>query len=232
MPESELKHIAIIMDGNGRWAQKRFLPRSAGHLAGAEKVMDIVNAAASAGVKYLTVYAFSTENWKRPPKEVEYLMGLLVKFCDKYLPTLIENGICLRCIGRMEGLPEKSRLALEKVISATESCEKFTFTIALNYGGRAEIVDAVNKIMADSSLNGRKISEDDFAKYLYAPDIPDPDLLIRTGGEKRLSNFMLWELSYAELYVTDVLWPDFDQAELQKAIDAFSKRQRRFGDVK
>ncbi|MBR6374516.1 MAG: isoprenyl transferase [Victivallales bacterium] len=229
---TELKHIAIIMDGNGRWAQKRLRPRSAGHLAGTKNIMKVVEAAAKAGVKYLTVYAFSTENWKRPQKEVEYLMGLLPKFCDKYLPEMLEKGIRLRCIGRMDGLPEAARLPLKKALDATEHCDRFTFCVALNYGGRAEIVDAVNKILADRSLAGKSITEDDFAKYLYAPDMPEPDLLIRTGGEKRLSNFLLWEISYSELYVTDVLWPDFGKKELQEAIDAFSKRQRRFGEVK
>ena len=229
---TELKHIAIIMDCNGRWAQKRLSPRSAGHLAGTKNIMKVVEAAAKAGVKYLTVYAFSTENWKRPQKEVEYLMDLLPKFCDKYLPEMVENGIRLRCIGRIDGLPEAAQLALKKALSATAHCDKFTFCVALNYGGRAEIVDAVNKILADGNLAGKSITEDDFARYLYAPDMPDPDLLIRTGGEKRLSNFLLWEISYSELYVTDVLWPAFGEKELQSAIDAFSMRQRRFGDVK
>ena len=232
MSDASLRHIAIIMDGNGRWAQKRLSPRSAGHLAGTRNIMRVLDAAGKAGVKYLTVYAFSTENWKRPKQEVDYLMGLLPKFCDKYVPDMLRNGIRLRCIGRIDGLPDPAREALQKALDATEHCDKFTFCVALNYGGRAEIVDAVNRILADKSRGAEEVTEELFSKYLYAPDIPDPDLLIRTGGEKRLSNFLLWELSYAELYVTDVLWPDFDGKELEKAIDAFGQRQRRFGDVK
>ncbi len=228
----ELRHLAIIMDGNGRWATKRLCPRSAGHLAGTRNIMNVLEAAAKAGIKYLTVYAFSTENWKRPADEVEYLMSLLPKFCDKYLPDMLNNGIRLRTIGRTDALPSPARMAIEKALDATKHCDRITFCVALNYGGRAEIVDAVNRLLADSTRAPGEITEDDFRKYLYAPDIPDPDLLIRTGGEKRISNFLLWELSYSELYVTDTLWPDFDANELNKAIKAFGQRQRRFGGLK
>ena len=206
MPASIPRHVAIIMDGNGRWAQQRGKIRTEGHLEGAKSITRMLEAAGNAGVEYITVYAFSTENWKRPPAEVSFLMNLIPKFCKDKLPDLMKNAA---------------------------NNNKLTFTIALNYGGRAEIIDAVNAILADKSRPAdQKVTEEEFRNYLYAPDLPDPDLLIRTGGEMRISNFLLWELSYAELYVTDVLWPDFDEAEFQKALAAFGSRQRRFGEVK
>ncbi|MCQ2380066.1 MAG: isoprenyl transferase [Victivallaceae bacterium] len=226
-----IKHLAIIMDGNGRWAQSRGLSRSEGHRAGAERIGKVVDAAMALGIKYLTVYAFSTENWKRPIEEVRYLMNLIPEFCTAKLPDMMKNGVRLRTIGRTDDLPAASRKVLLDTIEKTKDNDKFTLNIALSYGGRAEIVDAVNKILADGVKPG-KIKEADFAKYLYAPDIPDPELMVRTSGEMRLSNFLLWELSYSELYVTETHWPDFDENELKKAIDSYMGRDRRFGGVK
>ena len=233
MPASIPRHVAIIMDGNGRWAQQRGKIRTEGHLEGAKSITRMLEAAGNAGVEYITVYAFSTENWKRPPAEVSFLMNLIPKFCKDKMPDLMKNGIRLGVIGRIDGLPKAAQEAIRGACEKTANNNKLTFTIALNYGGRAEIIDAVNAILADKSRPaGQKVTEEEFRNYLYAPDLPDPDLLIRTGGEMRISNFLLWELSYAELYVTDVLWPDFDEAEFQKALAAFGSRQRRFGEVK
>ena len=225
-----MEHIAIIMDGNGRWAENRGLTRSDGHRAGADNISRITDAAAKAGIKYLTLYAFSTENWKRPPAEIAVLMGLISEVTEKRLPDMMKNNIRLRTIGRTFDLPLPARKSLLKCIEETRNNTGLTLNIALSYGGRAEIVDAVNKILAEKK-NGGKIDEKDFAEYLYAPDIPDPDLLIRTSGELRLSNFMLWELSYSEIYVTETHWPDFDEEALQKALDSFGKRKRRFGGL-
>ena len=224
-----IKHIAIIMDGNGRWAEARGLSRSAGHLEGARNIGKVVDAAAEMGVESLTLYAFSTENWKRPEPEVTTLMQILKDFAISELPAMMKNGVRLRTIGRTDDLPIASRLALLKAIDMTKNNTKFTVNIALSYGGRAEIVDAVNKIIAEK--RSTPVTESDFVSYLYAPDIPDPDLLIRTGGEMRLSNFLLWELSYAELYVTDTYWPDFTEETLAEALASFGGRKRRFGGL-
>ena len=225
-----MEHVAIIMDGNGRWAENRGLTRSDGHRAGAKQISVITEAAQDLGIKYLTLYAFSTENWKRPPEEVAVLMGLISEVSESHLPDMMKNNVRLRTIGRTNDLPLPARRSLLKCIEATGGNTGITLTLALSYGGRAEIVDAVNRIISEKP--SRKLTEDDFRRYLYAPDIPDPDLMIRTSGELRLSNFMLWELSYAELYVTQTHWPDFDRAELEKAIAAFSGRKRRFGGLK
>lgn len=225
-----MEHIAIIMDGNGRWAESRGLTRSDGHKAGADNISRIADAAREFGIKYLTLYAFSTENWKRPPAEVAFLMKLVSEITEGRLPDMMKNNVRLRTIGRTEDLPLPARKSLLKCIKETENNTGLTINIALSYGGRAEIVDAVNKIISEKG-HGAQIDEKEFAKYLYAPDIPDPDLLIRTSGELRLSNFMLWELSYSEIYVTETHWPDFDKAEFQKALDSFGKRKRRFGGV-
>ena len=226
------EHVAIIMDGNGRWAKGRGFPRSAGHLAGAKNISRVVEAAMKAGVKYLTVYAFSTENWKRPEAEVSFLMHLIPRFCTRMVKKMMDNGIRLRTIGRSDDLPEFARKALLETIEKTKNNTAFTLNVALSYGGRAELTDAVNAILNDPNRPQGPLTEADVAKYLYAPDIPDPDLMIRTSGELRLSNFMLWELSYAELYVTQTHWPDFDAAALQEALDAYAGRNRRFGEVK
>lgn len=225
-----MEHVAIIMDGNGRWAEARGLTRSDGHKAGADNISRIADAARELGLKYLTLYAFSTENWKRPPAEVACLMGLISEITEKRLPDMMKNNIRLRTIGRTADLPLLARKSLLKCIEETKNNTGLTINIALSYGGRAEIVDAVNKILAEKKT-GDKIDEKEFINYLYAPDIPDPDLLIRTSGELRLSNFLLWELSYSEIYVTDTHWPDFDKEALQKAIDSFGKRKRRFGGL-
>jgi undecaprenyl diphosphate synthase len=224
-----VNHLAIIMDGNGRWAEERGLTRSDGHRAGARQIAVAAQAAMKAGIKYLTLYAFSTENWKRPQPEVTVLMELISEFAKSELPAMLRDGVRLRTIGRTADLPFAARTALEFAIKQTEKNDKLTINIALSYGGRAEIVDAVNKIIAEK--RSTPVTESDFVSYLYAPDIPDPDLLIRTGGEMRLSNFLLWELSYAELYVTDTYWPDFTEETLAEALASFGGRKRRFGGL-
>ena len=224
-----INHLAIIMDGNGRWAEARGLTRSDGHRAGARQIGVAARAAMKAGIKYLTLYAFSTENWKRPKDEVGVLMGLIQEFAAGELPNMMRDGVRLRTIGRTDDLPLPARTALRYAIEKTAANDKLTVNIALSYGGRAEIVDAVNKIIAEKRT--APVTEQDFVSYLYAPDIPDPDLLIRTSGELRLSNFLLWELSYSELYVTDTYWPDFNEETLQQALASFSGRKRRFGGL-
>ena len=224
-----VNHLAIIMDGNGRWAEKRGLTRSDGHKAGARQIGVAARAAIKAGIKYLTLYAFSTENWKRPKDEVAVLMGLISEFAKSELPNMMRDGVRLRTIGRTADLPLAARTALEFAIKQTEKNDTLTINIALSYGGRAEIVDAVNKIIAEKRT--APVDEKEFVNYLYAPDIPDPDLLIRTSGELRLSNFLLWELSYSELYVTDTYWPDFDENTLAEALASFGSRKRRFGGL-
>ncbi|MBQ6597428.1 MAG: isoprenyl transferase [Lentisphaeria bacterium] len=226
------RHVAIIMDGNGRWAKQNGLERVEGHRAGAIAVKNLVESLKKTGIQYLTLYAFSTENWKRSKEEVDALMELLAEFIDANLPLLMENNVRLLVSGRIEGLPEKAREKLKDAIRKSSANTGGTVIFALNYGGRAEIADAAKKI-ADKVLKGEidpdQIDEKLFAQHLYLPEVPDPDLLIRTSGELRLSNFLLWELSYSEIYVTDTYWPDFDLAELNKAIDAFQKRNRRYG---
>ncbi|MCQ2379185.1 MAG: isoprenyl transferase [Victivallaceae bacterium] len=226
-----IRHLAIIMDGNGRWAQQRGLSRSEGHRAGAQRISDITEAAAQLGIEYLTLYAFSTENWKRPIAEVTFLMNLIPEFCRNKLPDMMKNGVRLRTVGRTDDLPAASKAALLDAVEKTRDNRKITLNLALSYGGRAEIVDAVNRILREEK-KPEKITEETFARYLYAPDIPDPDLMIRTSGEMRLSNFLLWELSYAELFVSDLHWPDFDAAALKEAVSAYETRDRRFGKVK
>ncbi len=223
------------MDGNGRWAERRGLPKVEGHRQGARQVTEVLKAAQEYGVEFLTLYAFSTENWKRPVAEVTALMGLLEEFIDDKLPELMKNGIRLRTIGRTEDLFPGARKKLLHAIEMTEKNNGGTLNLALNYGGRAEIVDAVNKMAAEMTEKGGrfpKVTEESFRNYLYASDIPDPDLLIRTSGELRLSNFLLWELSYSEMYVTDTLWPDFGKKEFGEALEAYGQRDRRFGGRK
>lgn len=235
MKNVKVRHVAIIMDGNGRWAERRGLPKVEGHRQGARQVTEVLKAAQEYGVEFLTLYAFSTENWKRPVAEVTALMGLLEEFIDDKLPELMKNGIRLRTIGRTEDLFPGARKKLLYAIEMTEKNDGGTLNLALNYGGRAEIVDAVNKMAAEMTEKGGrfpKVTEESFRNYLYAPDIPDPDLLIRTSGELRLSNFLLWELSYSEMYVTDTLWPDFGKKEFGEALEAYGQRDRRFGGRK
>ena len=228
------RHAAIIMDGNGRWATEKGLPRTAGHKAGAERITTLLKAAKKFAIPYITVYAFSTENWKRPQTEVDALMKLLDHFLDTYTSKLMEENVRLFIIGRIEGLSVSLQKKIAAVTAQTALNDGLTFTIALNYGGRSEIADAAKKIACDIQ-NGRisaaDIDENLFGKYLYQPALPDVDLLIRTGGELRVSNFLLWQISYAELYVTDLYWPDFDDAALLDAINAYNRRDRRLGGL-
>jgi undecaprenyl diphosphate synthase len=228
----KLRHIAVIMDGNGRWAERHKLERIEGHKKGSEVVIDIVKAAKEIGLEYLTLYAFSTENWKRPSFEVNGLMNILNDFLTVRLHELMENDVRLKTVGRTEQLPESVRRNLNEAIRKTADNKSGTLVLALSYGGRAEIVDAVKKIVKeanDGKIKSKDVDEALFARYLYDPEIPDPDLMIRTSGEYRISNFLLWQLSYSELYITETLWPDFNKEEFNKAVDAYKTRNRRFG---
>jgi undecaprenyl diphosphate synthase len=226
-------HIAIIMDGNGRWAKQRGLSVHHGHQAGREAVKRILRACLQLGIKYLTVYAFSTENWRRPPSEVSFLMKLLEQAIEDELDELKRNGIRVRVIGRLnEKIPQTLLRKIERVIEETKQNRKLTFTVAINYGGRAEIIDAARKLAAEAAagrLDPRSITEENFHEFLYTNGTPDPDLIIRTGGEMRLSNFLLWQLAYAEFISTPTYWPDFDRRELIRAILEYQRRERRFG---
>lgn len=229
------KHIAIIMDGNGRWAKSRMMPRTYGHKAGVETIRKVVEEAQRLGIKYLTLYAFSTENWKRPKDEVSALMKLLVTYLRKELAELDKNGVKINTIGNISKLPQVCVEELEKSKEKTKDNKSLVLTLALNYGGRADIIDAVKNICAavqSSKLDINSIDDDLFSKYLDTKDIINPDLVIRTSGEQRLSNFLLWEVAYSEFYYTDIHWPDFDEEELQKAVYYYQKRDRRFGGVK
>src|SRR5438093_11458437 len=227
-------HIAIIMDGNGRWARKRGLPRVAGHRAGINGVREAVEGSADLGIRVLTLYAFSVENCKRPKIEVSTLMQLLKEYLNKELENIHKNKIRFRTIGRTEELEASVRAELDKGIARTENNTGMLFNVALNYGGRAEIVDAVNRLLNNGgkalAANGG-VTEKDFAQYLYTAGQPDPDLLIRTSGELRISNFLLWQIAYAEIWVTETLWPDFEKQHLYQAIISFQKRERRYGGV-
>ncbi len=234
IPENIPTHVAIIMDGNGRWANQRGLPRIEGHRAGAESVEVALKSCKKAGVKYLTLYAFSTENWVRPADEVEGLMKLLVSFLARREKDLHEEKIRLRAIGKIWELPDYVRKALNSVMQNTASYTERQLILALNYGGRSEIVEATKAIakkVKEGTLAIEDIREETISSHLFAPDIPDPDLMIRTSGEMRLSNFLLWQLSYSELYVTDILWPDFREEHFFMALEAYSKRKRRFGQI-
>ncbi len=225
---NKIQHLAVIMDGNGRWAKAHRLPRLAGHKAGAETLDRVMHYCREAGISYLTVYAFSTENWKRSPEEVGGLMKLLSSYIKRKKAQLIKEGVRFRVVGRRGDLSP----SLQKQIAALEEATKegkFTLLVALSYGGRAEIVDAVN---AAFSAGEKAVTEESFAKYLYAPDVPDPDLIIRTSGECRTSNFLLWESAYSEYWFTPVLWPDFGKEEFEQAIAAFASRERRMGGRK
>ena len=221
-------HIAVIMDGNGRWATARNLPRTAGHRAGADAVRIIVGECARIGIGYLTLYAFSSENWARPRAEISALFGLLVEFLGKETPRLVEQNIKLNVIGDIAALPAPSRLALGHAMTRTASGSRMVLNLALNYGGRDEILRAARALVRDG-LKPDQITGQSLAERLYTAGQPDPDLLIRTSGEKRLSNFLLWQCAYSELYFTRVLWPDFDAQRLHKALQAYAARKRRFG---
>ena len=232
--ESLPKHVAIIMDGNGRWAKKHAFPRVRGHRKGAESVRTIVTLCRKLGIGYLTLYAFSEENWKRPPHEVNALMKLLGSFLKRELKEMKENGIRLNVIGRPETLPATTRKVLRDTIRETSHGSKMVLTLALSYGGRQEILDAVRALarkVQNGVMDPADISEDQFSGSLYTSGMPDPDLLIRTSGEYRISNFLLWQISYSEIYITPTLWPDFGEAELLKALSEYQKRDRRFGAV-
>jgi undecaprenyl diphosphate synthase len=227
-------HIAIIMDGNGRWARKRGLPRVAGHRAGINAVREAVEGSAELGIPVLTLYAFSVENWKRPRTEVTFLMQLLKEYLNKELQDIHKNNIRFRTIGRTDELDASVKAELEKATSKTSSNTGMIFNVALNYGGRSEIIDAVNRLLSNggrAAAENGGITETDFAKYLYTAGQPDPDLLIRTSGELRVSNFLLWQIAYAEIWVTETLWPDFQKQHLYEAIVAFQKRERRYGGL-
>ena len=227
------RHIAIIMDGNGRWAGMRSLPRVAGHRAGIAAVRDVVETSARLGCQVLTLYAFSVENWKRPRREIDTLMGLLREYLKKELDTLQSNNIAFNVIGRVDELSPTIQRELREGMTATRDNTGLLFNIALSYGGRAEIVDAVNRILADRPGPGASppVDEAAFSRYLYTAGQPDPDLLIRTSGELRISNFLLWQIAYAEIWVTEILWPDFRRRELLQAIVDYQKRERRYGRV-
>jgi undecaprenyl diphosphate synthase len=224
-------HIAIIMDGNGRWAAQRHLPRVEGHRAGIDSVRDVVESSARLGIEVLTLYAFSVENWKRPRTEVNTLMMLLKRYIRLELSTLLKNNIQFRVIGRSEDLAPDVRHELEIGIRQTANNTGMQFNIALNYGGRAEIVDAARRAIA-SGLAADDLDERRFSEFLYTSGQPDPDLLIRTSGEMRVSNFLLWQIAYAEIWVTETLWPDFRRRHLLEAVIAYQKRDRRYGGIK
>ena len=222
------------MDGNGRWAQQRGLPRLAGHEQGAKSIRECVDAAIESGVQYLALYAFSLENWKRPPAEVQGLMKLLERFLDDRLAEMLEKGVRLRAIGRLIELPEVCQRKLAEAIATTSANTGLTLILALSYSGRAEIVDAVKSIVGDAragKLDEEDVSQTLFSDRLYTAAIPDPDILIRTSGEMRLSNFLLWQLSYTEIHVTPKLWPDFRKIDFLNALHDFSQRTRRYGGV-
>jgi len=228
------KHIAIIMDGNGRWAKNKSLARSFGHQAGMKSVIEVVETASALGIKHLTLYAFSTENWKRPITEVQALMNLLVLYIEKELDKLHRNNIKLIILGDISQLPIKPRNSVERAIELTKNNTKMTLNIAINYGGRDEIVYGIRNILNDvqlGNINLDNINTETFSNYLYTRGQPDPDLVIRPSGELRLSNFLLYQIAYSEFYFSDILWPDFREEDLYKAIVDYQKRNRRFGGI-
>jgi undecaprenyl diphosphate synthase len=232
-PDKEVpRHLAIIMDGNGRWAKERDLPRRKGHQAGADSVEVCLEACGEIGIEYLTLYAFSSENWKRPEAEVRALMGLMAHFLKEKTPVLMKNNIRLLVIGQVERLPDSNRRALERTIAKTANNDGLTLVVALSYGSREEILEATRSLMEaarDGSIDPASLDEETFANHLYTAGMPDPDLLVRTSGEYRISNFLLWQISYAEIYITKTFWPDFGREQLLEAIGEYQGRQRRFG---
>lgn len=223
------RHIAVIMDGNGRWAKKRFMPRVAGHQRGVEALRGVVKACRDLKVDYLTVFAFSSENWRRPADEVSFLMTLFLKMLEREVSKLHENNIRLRIIGDRTPFDDKLKLTMFDAEQLTEKNTALTLTVAANYGGRWDVMHAVRSMLKDHPELAQNFTEEDLRPYLSLSDAPEPDLFIRTGGEQRISNFMLWQLAYTELYFTDVLWPAFGRKELDAAIDSYQKRERRFG---
>ncbi len=227
-------HVAVIMDGNGRWAQKRGLPRTVGHRAGVKAVKRVVQAASRISIEYLTLYTFSSENWKRPKGEVSAIMKLLYDTTKQEMRELVKNNVRLITTGKIEELPSSRRQILQKAIQATSQNTGLTLNLALNYSGREEIIEAVRtlcRLVKENDLQPNQIGEQLFSQHLYTKSLPDPDLLIRTSGEMRLSNFLLWQTSYTELYITEVLWPDFAEEDFFRAIQDYQSRERRFGQL-
>jgi undecaprenyl diphosphate synthase len=222
------QHVGIIMDGNGRWAREHGLPRLEGHRAGTENIRRVLEACGEFGIKILTIYAFSTENWGRPQVEVRGLMRILEEVIDREVQNLHKNGVQLRHIGRLEGLSQRLQQAVRDALELTKENDRLILNVAFNYGGRSEILDAVRRLMGDG-ISPQELSEELFERYLYTAGLPPPDLIIRTGGEMRLSNFLIWQAAYAEYYSTPTYWPDFNEEELHKALLAYSQRERRFG---
>ncbi len=230
LPANIPSHVAIIMDGNGRWARERGLPRHAGHRAGVDNLRRVIEAAVEFGIRYLTIYAFSTENWSRPPAEVRGLMNILEEVIDRELQELHANGVQLRHLGRLEGLRPGLQEKVLNAIDLTKDNQKLILNVAWNYGGRDEIVHAIHQII-EKGVDAEDVDEDMVSQYLYTAGIPDPDLVIRTSGESRISNFLIWQAAYAELLVTPTYWPDFGRKELLEALWVYSHRERRFGRV-
>jgi undecaprenyl diphosphate synthase len=226
------RHVAVIMDGNGRWAQRRHLPRIAGHKAGTETARTTIETCARLKIEALTLYAFSVENWRRPKAETDFLMQLLQEYLRQEMPLIQKNNIRMRFLGRADDLPEGVQRDTREAEAETANNTGTVLCVALNYGGRAEIVDAVNRILEEKKDGSRaNVTEDEFAEKMYTAGLPDPDLLIRTSGEMRVSNFLLWQIAYAEIYVTETLWPDFNRARLLEAFVDYQKRERRYGGI-
>jgi len=228
------RHVAVIMDGNGRWAQKRHLPRIAGHRTGTQSARTTIETCARLKIEALTLYAFSVENWRRPKTEIDFLMALLREYLRKEMPLIQKNNIRMRFLGRMDELPAGVQNDVRDAMEKTAENKGMVLCVALNYGGRAEIVDAVNAILSEGNGHGipRKVTEEQLSRHLYTEGLPDPDLLIRTSGEMRVSNFLLWQIAYAEIFVTETLWPDFNRARLLEALLEFQKRERRYGGIR
>ena len=226
------RHVAIIMDGNGRWAEQRGISRNEGHKAGLEALRAVIRGADNLGIRWLTLYAFSLENWNRPKSEVQSLMGLLEHYLETEIDEVMEKGVELRCIGRRDRLPPRIRERVEAAVERSRGNSGMRLVFALSYGGRAEIVDAARKLLRDAELgemDPERLDEKVFAAYLYDPDVPDPDLLIRTGAESRVSNFLLWQIAYTEIYTSHLMWPDFREEDLVDAVRDYQSRERRFG---
>jgi undecaprenyl diphosphate synthase len=227
------RHVAVIMDGNGRWAQKRHLPRIAGHRSGTQSARTTIETCARLKIEALTLYAFSVENWRRPKTEIDFLMALLRDYLRKEMPLIQKNNIRMRFLGRMDELPAGVQNDVREAMEKTAGNKGMVLCVALNYGGRAEIVDAMNAILSERNGHGasHKVTEEQLSRHLYTEGLPDPDLLIRTSGEMRVSNFLLWQIAYAEIFVTETLWPDFNRARLLEALLEFQKRERRYGGI-
>ena len=228
------RHVAVIMDGNGRWAQKRHLPRIAGHRTGTQSARTTIETCARLKIEALTLYAFSVENWRRPKTEIDFLMQLLREYLRKEMPLIQKNNIRMRFLGRVDELPAGVQNDVRDAMEKTAGNKGMVLCVALNYGGRAEIVDAMNAILAERNGHGasHKVTEEQLSRHLYTEGLPDPDLLIRTSGEMRVSNFLLWQIAYAEIFVTETLWPDFNRARLLEALLEFQKRERRYGGIR